>query len=120
MGKKITLVEDDRDASLMIHKLLSDAGFDVETFNEGTPLVENDYPPPDMFILDNFMPTIHGIALCKFLKLKKETRSIPVIIISANQQLKNKAEEAGATFFLGKPFHSYELLKFVNDVLHEP
>jgi DNA-binding response OmpR family regulator len=114
MQKKITLVEDDGDASLMIHKVLKDAGFEVNRFPEGTSLVSGDYDLPDMFILDNFMPIIHGIALCKFLRLREETKSIPVIIISANKQLKKKAEEAGATFFLGKPFHSHELLEFVN------
>jgi two-component system phosphate regulon response regulator PhoB len=117
MRKKITLVEDDADASLIIHKVLSDAGYDVATFSEGTPLVENNFPVPDMFILDNFMPTIHGIALCKFLKLKADTKSIPILIISANQQLKDKAKDAGAAFFLGKPFHSQELLEFVTAAL---
>jgi DNA-binding response OmpR family regulator len=119
MRKKVTLVEDDGDALIMIEKVLSEAGFEVDTYSEGTPLVEKNFGLPDVFILDNFMPTIHGIALCKFLKLKEETRSIPVIIISANKQLKHKAEAAGAALFLGKPFHSQELLTLVNTVLSQ-
>lgn len=118
MRKKITLVEDDTDSSLIIHKVLSDAGFEVDTFSEGRPIVENNFSLPDIFILDNFMPIIHGIALCKFLKLRPETKSIPVIIISANKELKNKAKKAGAALFLGKPFHSNELLMFINAVLN--
>lgn len=116
MSKKITLVEDDVDAALMLTRILSDAGYSVDSLNEGTSIVEQKFSPPDMFILDNFMPTIHGVALCKYLKLQSNTKSIPVIIISANQQLQNKAREAGATIFLGKPFHTEQLLKLVEEI----
>lgn len=117
MSKKITLVEDDVDAAMMLTKMLSNAGYTVNALHEGTSLVGQDFPLPDMFILDNFMPTIHGVALCKYLKLQAKTKSIPIIIISANQQLKNKATEAGAAIFLGKPFHTVDLLKLVDDIL---
>jgi len=117
MAKKITVVEDDEDASLMLSKVLSDAGYTVESFAEGSSIVENRFAVPDMFILDNFMPAIHGIALCKYLKLQAITKSIPVIIISANKQIQQKATNAGAVFFLGKPFHSHDLLNLVEIVL---
>lgn len=119
MSKTITLVEDDVDAAMMLTKLLSNAGYVVNSLNEGTSLVERDFSLPDLFILDNFMPTIHGVALCKYLKLQASTKSIPVIIISANQQLKNKAKDAGAVCFLGKPFHTKELLKLVDSVFSD-
>ncbi len=116
MSKKITLVEDDVDAATMLTKMLSNAGYTVNSLHEGTSLVERDCTIPDMFILDNFMPTIHGVALCKYLKLQERTKAVPVIIISAKQQLKNKAAEAGATIFLGKPFHSNDLLRLVEEI----
>lgn len=118
MSKKITLVEDDEDSSLMLQKVLSNAGYIVESLPEGTSIVGNNFSVPDMFILDNFMPTIHGIALCKYLKLQAMTKSIPVIIISANKQIQQKATAAGAAFFLGKPFHINELLKVVEAVFN--
>ncbi len=116
MSKKILLVEDDVDATLMLTKMLSNAGYTVNALPEGTSLVGQEFPLPDMFILDNLMPTIHGVALCKYLKLQSKTKSIPIIIISANQQLKNKATEAGATTFLGKPFHTTQLLTLVDEI----
>jgi DNA-binding response OmpR family regulator len=119
MSKKITLVEDDVDASTMLTKLLSNAGYDVHSLHEGTSLVEHDFSLPDLFIFDNFMPTIHGVALCKYLKLQANTKSIPVIIISANQQLKLKAQNAGAAFFLGKPFHTKDLLDLVDSIFSQ-
>lgn len=119
MSKKITLVEDDEDSSLMLSKVLSDAGYTVESFPGGNSIVENRFSVPDMFILDNFMPAIHGIALCKYLKLQDITKSIPVIIISANKQIQQKATNAGAACFLGKPFHSNDLLNVVEIILRD-
>lgn len=116
MSKKILLVEDEVDATLMLTKMLSNAGYTVDVLPEGTSLVGRDFPLPDMFILDNFMPTIHGVALCKYLKLQSKTKSIPIIIISANQHLKSKAADAGATRFLAKPFHTAQLLKLVDEI----
>jgi|SRR5688572_15118421 DNA-binding response OmpR family regulator len=116
MSKRITLVEDDVDAAMMLTKLLSNAGYSVTSLHEGTSLVARDFSLPDLFILDNFMPTIHGVALCKYFKLRANTKRIPVIIISANRQLKNRAQDAGATSFLGKPFHAKELLALVESI----
>jgi DNA-binding response OmpR family regulator len=119
MSKKILLVEDDVDASLMLTKMLSNAGYTVTALPEGTSLVGQDFSLPDMFILDNFTPTIHGVALCKYLKLQSKTKSIPIIIISANQQLKSKAADAGATTFLGKPFHTVQLLTLIDEIFSQ-
>lgn len=119
MSKKILIIEDDVDAAEMLKNLLSNAGYVVNALHEGTSLVNQNFPLPDMFILDNFMPTIHGLALCKFLKLQTRTKSIPVIIISGNKQLKRKAVAAGAASFLGKPFHMKELLKSVDKIFSE-
>jgi DNA-binding response OmpR family regulator len=116
MFKKITLVEDDKDSLIILNKVLSDAGYHVNTMAEGRSIIEDNFSVPDIFILDNFMPMIHGIALCKFLKLQAKTKSIPVIIISANKQLKQNASEAGAASFLGKPFHTRELLSAIDSV----
>ncbi len=119
MFKKITLVEDDSDCSIILNKVLSNAGYEVNTLSEGKSIVENNFSLPDIFILDNFMPMIQGIALCKFLKLQARTKSIPVIIISSNNQLKQNASEAGATSFLGKPFHTRDLLTTIDAIWNE-
>lgn len=113
MSKRILLVEDDSDSSLILKNILTKAGYIVDCRVDGSSIVERDFLLPDVFILDNSMPTIDGIALCKYLKLKPDTKDIPVIMISGNHQIKSKAMRAGVTLFLGKPLQSEELVKFI-------
>ena len=113
MVKKILLAEDDPDIRLILNMILNDAGYEVETLHTGTSIVEGRVDWPDLFILDKALPTIDGLALCKFLKVKKETRHIPIIMISSYHKLKRRASEVGADDFLEKPFDVKVLLQQV-------
>jgi CheY-like chemotaxis protein len=116
MTKKILLVEDDLDSALILKNLLSKAGYLVDTLTEGRFIVERNFSLPDVFILDNCMPAIDGLALCKYLKLKGDTKEIPILIISGNQHLKNKASKAGAVGFYGKPIDTNKLLEAIDSL----
>lgn len=121
MAKKILIAEDDKDILFILDMILNDAGYSVEPLPEGSSIVERKKDWPDLFILDKHMPTIDGLALCKYLKLKEETKDIPIIMISSYHKLKKKAREAGVDDFLEKPFHLKDLLKTVGkyiDVKH--
>jgi DNA-binding response OmpR family regulator len=113
MPRTITLIEDDIDAAVILKKILLKAGYRVNVLPEGSRIVEGDFEIPDIFILDNYMPAIHGVALCKFLKLKSRTAKVPVIIISGSMQIEKKAKAAGASAFLCKPFNSHQLVLLV-------
>ena len=119
MSKTITLVEDDIDAALVLKKILVKAGYQVNTLPEGRDIVVDRLTIPGVFILDNYMPTIHGVALCKFLKLKSKTNKIPVIIISGSHHFEERAKAAGAAFFLKKPFHADELLLHISNLFSD-
>jgi DNA-binding response OmpR family regulator len=119
MSKTITLVEDDIDAAFILKKILVRAGYTVTTLPEGRAIVEDHFKIPDVFILDNYIPTIHGVALCKYLKLKSKTNKVPVIIISGSHHVEKRAKAAGAAFFLKKPFHADELLTHVNQLFSD-
>ncbi|HEY0653496.1 MAG TPA: response regulator [Chryseosolibacter sp.] len=110
MLKRVMLIEDDLDAAFMLQQNLSRAGYDVDCLNEGNLIVERRFPLPDIFILDNGLPTINGIALCKYLKLQPDLKDIPILVISANYDIRDKAYNAGATAFLNKPFAIQEIL----------
>ena len=119
MSKTITLVEDDIDAALMLKRILVKAGYQVNILPEGRDIVEDRLTVPDVFILDNYMPTIHGVALCKYLKLKSKTNMVPVIIISGSHHVEERAKAAGAAFFLKKPFHADELLMRIGNLFSD-
>jgi DNA-binding response OmpR family regulator len=76
--------------------------------------VESKIDLPHLFILDKDMPLIDGFALCKYLKVKEETKNIPVIMISAYHKLKIKAKEVGVDEFLEKPFDVKQLLNVID------
>jgi DNA-binding response OmpR family regulator len=113
MTKKILIAEDDPDILFILDMILNDAGYKVETLSEGSSIVGNRKEWPDLFILDKEMPVIDGLAICKYLKLQKETRDIPIIMISAYHKLKKKAREAGVNDFIEKPFELKNLLRTI-------
>jgi CheY-like chemotaxis protein len=117
MQQRIVLADDNQDTRHILKKILITAGYHVETLTEGREILEPDFILPDLFILDNFMPIIDGVALCKFLKVQDRTKNIPVILISADHHVKLKAIKAGAALFLGKPFQSNDLVENVRQVL---
>lgn len=120
--RSIVLVEDDSDACAILTAILTDQGYAVESMPEGKMLVEPTMRLPDLYILDNSIPTIEGIALCKYLKLQPIAKQIPVLIMSADHSIMRKAYMAGAASFLPKPFDSEDLLQQVQILLgkHEP
>jgi two-component system, sensor histidine kinase and response regulator len=68
--------------------------------------------PPDLILLDILMPEVDGYEVARKLKEKKETKHIPIIFITALNDLKSKTEafESGGVDYISKPFNRYELL----------
>ena len=113
MVKKILLAEDDADIRFILQFVLAKAGYDVEPISTGHNIVEGKHGRPDLFILDKALPVIDGLALCKYLKVKEETRDIPIIMISAHHHLKKKARDLGVDEFVEKPFNVQRLLSLI-------
>jgi DNA-binding response OmpR family regulator len=113
MVKKILLAEDDPDIRFILSMVLHEAGYEVEPLPAGNTIVEGKHRWPDLFILDKALPLIDGLAICKYLKIKKETKDIPIIMISSYHKLKYKAREVGVADFIEKPFDLKRLLEVV-------
>ena len=113
MVKKILLAEDDADIRFILNMVLNEAGYEVQPLPSGSGIVEGRREWPDLFILDKALPTIDGLAICKYLKVQKETKDIPIIMISSYHKLKSKARDIGVDDFLEKPFDLKDLLKVV-------
>lgn len=110
---KIILAESDHDSRFMLSRILLAAGHHVQSFAEGTEIVNGNVTLPDVFILDQQISTIDGLALSKFLKIKTETRKIPIIMLSAYPEMRKKAKQIGVSAFLPKPFAARELLNVI-------
>jgi CheY-like chemotaxis protein len=112
--KKVYIAEDDLNILFSLDVMLGEAGYDVMLSHCGSRVMENDLPGTDLFILDNRMPDVNGIDLCRHLKNQPATRHVPVIMISAFHNFKSQAAKAGADEFLEKPFSMEELLNLVS------
>ncbi|MEP7169305.1 MAG: response regulator [Bacteroidota bacterium] len=68
---------------------------------------------PDLLILDHNLPDGHGIE--NIINFKKENSSLFIIVISAMSNLKNKALESGADFFMEKPLSFNKLNELIDN-----
>ena len=111
MKKKIIVSDDDKEIINILTLMLEDAGYEVRSTSNGhtTQLVE-DYLP-DLLLLDIWMAEIDGRDVCKQLKSQKNTKHVPIIMISADRNTEKIAREAGANDFISKPFDMDELLE---------
>jgi len=104
-GCKILLVEDDKTLADMYELRLKAEDFEVvKTANGKQALAEIPHFQPDLILLDILMPEMDGIQVLTFLRSQKETADIPVLILTALSQSKDRAigMEAGADDYIVK------------------
>ena len=109
----ILLVEDEPAQREVLSYNLEAEGFDVQTADNGEDaLVLIEESPPDLILLDWMMPLVSGIEVCRRLKMRPETRSIPIIMLSARSEEVDKVRglETGADDYVIKPYSVVELM----------
>jgi DNA-binding response OmpR family regulator len=108
--KKVLVIDDDPGILDALQIMLEESGYDVEASQDGVILQNGLLPLPDVILLDIWMSGVNGRDVCKHLKSQRETRAIPVIMMSANKDTAEIAEESGADDFITKPFQMKDLL----------
>jgi DNA-binding response OmpR family regulator len=116
--KRIVLIEDDADIAYTIRlNLRKEKRYQVEHYVSGlAALAALQEKPFDLVILDLNLPDIDGLALCRELKRADETRRVPIIMMTARVEERDKllGFEIGADDYITKPFSMRELLARVN------
>lgn len=113
MKKKILITDDDPGVQDVFRIIFERAGYAVDVSADAKCILENNFDHPDVIVLDRHLSGLDGLDVCRFLKGKKETRSIPVIMVSATPGIGGMAIEAGAEGFIEKPFLMKDLLAVV-------
>ena len=111
-SETILVVDDEVFLRMNLRCLLEDLGFKVLEAADGTEaLVVCNSRRPDLVLLDINMPGMNGYEICTRLKGDPATSSIPVLIITAQQETsdKVKAFAAGAVDYVTKPFQFEEV-----------
>jgi len=115
------LIVDDISTNLqLLAQILSEQGYKTRTAPNGQLALRSiDLTPPDLILLDIMMPTMDGYQVCQALKASPKTKDIPVIFISALNEVfdKVKAFEVGGVDYITKPFHEQEVLARVSNQL---
>jgi signal transduction histidine kinase len=108
------LIADDTPENLrVLTRMLQDQGFKVRPALEGETALESArQAPPDLILLDIMMPGMDGFQVCQQLKQEERTGSIPVLFISALEDVldKVKAFQVGGVDYITKPFQLEEVL----------
>jgi len=113
MPKKILVVDDEPNIIKVLKSRLSHSGYDVITAVDGrTSLKKAKDEKPDLILLDILLPGLNGFEVCKRLKKDKETKDIPIIMLTSLAQERDlsKGLEEGASCFITKPFNPADLL----------
>jgi CheY-like chemotaxis protein len=113
LARKILLADDSVTAQNMGRRILSDAGYEVTTVNNGSAALKKiAESKPDLIVLDVYMPGYGGLEVCQRLREARETARIP-ILLTVGKLEPFKPEEARrvkADAFIVKPFEASELL----------
>jgi DNA-binding response OmpR family regulator len=108
--KKIMIADDDPGIVDAVEIILDFEGYQVSSTVNGATVLAMQNEFPDLLLLDIWMSGFDGRDICRELKHKQDTCSIPIIMISASRDIERSAYEAGADDFLAKPFEIEDLL----------
>jgi two-component system phosphate regulon response regulator PhoB len=117
---RVLVVEDEPAQREVLAYNLEAEGFAVSKAENGDDaLLLVDEDEPDIIVLDWMMPNLSGIEVCRRLKIRPETRKIPIIMLSARSEEIDKVRglETGADDYVVKPYSVIELVARVRSQL---
>lgn len=108
--KRILIFDDDTIILEVISIIFEDAGYEVKISETSHDIIEKvaDFHP-DVILMDNWIPNIGGVEATQMLKSHPEFKDIPVIYVTANNDISALAKEAGADDYIAKPFDLVDL-----------
>lgn len=118
--RRVLVVDDEEDVINVLRLVLSKSGYDVITAASGMDgLMRAQSESPDAILLDIMMHEMDGWEVLKLLKLDEGTRNIPVVILSARVEPKDKIRglQEGAVDYVTKPFAVREILEKMSAIL---
>ncbi|WP_020175445.1 phosphate regulon transcriptional regulator PhoB [Methyloferula stellata] len=117
---RVLVVEDEAALGLLLTYNLEAQGFDVECVERGDDAeLRLSEAPPDLVILDWMLPGVSGLEICRRLRARESTRSLPVIMLTARGEEGERVRglSVGADDYVVKPFSVPELLARVRALL---
>ena len=105
MKKKILIYDDDQEILLLCKAILSKYDFVVETLSMCENILRDIQKfNPDLILMDLWIPQIGGEKAIEIIKQNETTKQLPVLIFSANADIKEISEKVNADGYIEKPF----------------
>jgi CheY-like chemotaxis protein len=121
MFKKVILIADDEpQLRLLVRTTLEDEDYDIYEAEDGQQALEiAAQVTPDLFLLDNMMPMLDGLSVCRELRANPKFHDCPIIMLTAKSQQRDieMGKAAGVSHYFTKPFSPLELLTLIEEIL---
>ena len=119
MGKRILIIEDEKDIRELLQLYLKREGYDVHIAKDGeTGLRKASLEGFDLVLLDLMLPQLDGLEICRNLRSRPQTADLPIIMITAKADEADRIVglEMGADDYITKPFSPREVLARVKAI----
>ncbi|WP_243387326.1 response regulator transcription factor [Bacillus kexueae] len=119
---KILLAEDEDVLRMLVVDTLEDEGHELDEASDGKEAIDlitkNDY---DLILLDYMMPLCTGLEVIEKVRNMPGKQHVKIMMLSAKSQLSDKERvmQAGANYFMEKPYSPLDLVKRVEEILDE-
>src|SRR5690349_5196188 len=120
--RRVLVIDDELDHTEIVAALLRREGYTAEVSNDARAGVHRAVEaPPDLILLDLWMPSVDGFQAAQLLRSDPRTRHVPVIFLSACGEMVAEANQIDLSEmeYLAKPFHAVELLELAAAVLRK-
>lgn len=115
MKKRVLIFDDDADILEICTIVLRGNGFEVVTEKDCDDILSKiDGHSPDVLLMDNKIPPMGGIEASHTVRASADHAGLPIVFFSANQDIARLASEAGADYFIEKPFDLDDLVAILN------
>jgi len=103
--KRVLVCDDDKEILEILELILTASGWEVITSENVVGIIDQvERSKPSVIVMDNWIPDTGGIIATNQLKCHPVFRFIPVVYSTANENINELAQKAGADLFIGKPF----------------
>ncbi|MGX1981643.1 response regulator receiver domain-containing protein [Thermolongibacillus altinsuensis] len=118
---KILLAEDEEVLRMLVVDTLEDEGHEIDEACDGEEAIklikQNDY---DLILLDYMMPIYTGLEVIQYIRQILEKKDVKIMMLSTKSQQADQQRvlEAGANYFMAKPYSPLELVKQIEAILN--
>ncbi|HEC07285.1 MAG TPA: response regulator [Thiolapillus brandeum] len=118
----VLVVDDSKTIRFALKKMLSQGGYRVLEADNGKDAIElAQNHGPVLIIMDIVMPGLNGFQATRRMRKLKETRDIPIVIMSGNKEATEQfwIDRIGANDFMGKPFSRHDVFQRVERTVYQ-